>query len=142
MTRLKPILWLVAAGGLGLIFVWRYKIVVEMRAENESLRRQVEQLSQPQTTGTSPGDNSLTPEQMSELLKLRGEVTQLRQQTNEMASLRAQNQKLLASLKDTLENMKLARTNAVAKSPKDALPQDIHPKESWAFRGLRSQACF
>ncbi|HWD92104.1 MAG TPA: hypothetical protein VG938_07115 [Verrucomicrobiae bacterium] len=136
MKRIKTISSLIALCGLASLLIWQHELLTKLRAENEALRGQMEQPSPLPVAQPSPDDNALTQEQMSELLKLRGEVTQLRGQANEIASLREQNEKLLASLTD----LKPAQTNAVAKKkgPEDALPQDIHPRDSWGFRGYDS----
>jgi hypothetical protein len=137
MSRVKFILPLIAIFGLTLFSFWDCQTRAKLKAENRVLAQQLERLLAPtQMPTNSPGDTALTQEQMSELLKLRGEVTQLRGQTNEISSLREQNKKLEASLTE----IKPAQTNAVAKKkrPEDALPQDIHPRSSWAFRGYDS----
>ncbi|HEX4264195.1 MAG TPA: hypothetical protein VH597_07635 [Verrucomicrobiae bacterium] len=138
MNRTKFFASIIAIVALALLLVWQRESLAKFKAENESLRRQIEQLSRAQAPAisNSSDNNTLTPEQISELLKLRGEVTQLRGKTNEITSLREQNEKLLASLKE----VKPVQTNAVAKKkrPEDALPQDIHPRNSWAFRGYDS----
>lgn len=140
MNRTKFFIAMIAIGVLASLLIWQHESLAKFKAENESLRRQIEQLWRAQTPAISNSSNgdALTPEQMSELLKLRGEVTQLRGETNEIASLREQNEKLEASLK---EIKPAAQTNAVAKKklrPEDALPQDVHPPNSWAFRGYDS----
>jgi len=75
----------------------------------------------------------MNDEQRAEVLKLRVEVTELQTQTNQITVLMDANQKLRDSLR-------AARTPAQSggskkKNPEDALPQDIHPKDSWAYRG-------
>jgi len=72
-------------------------------------------------------------EQLDELLKLRNEVTRLREETNKISALAEANQKLVASLKEAKAPPKDIQKK---KGPEDALPQDIHPRSSWAFRGF------
>jgi len=137
MSRVKFILPLIATCGLAVFFIWEHETRAKLKAENRVLGRQLEQLLQAQSQVAQPSSNdkALAQEQMSELLKLRGEVTQLCEETNEIESLREKNQKLLASLKA----LRPDETNAPAKKrPEDALPQDIHPRDSWAFRGYDS----
>src|ERR1700743_1665074 len=101
MSRVKFIFSLIAICGLALFFVWEHETRAKLTAENRALGRQLEQLLQAhaQVAQPSTDNNALAQEQISELLKLRGEVTQLRGQTNEIALLREQNEKLLAALK-------------------------------------------
>jgi len=141
MSRLKSILVLVVVGGLALFIVVQYEILAKLRAGNNALRSQLDQLTQAQaaresTSNPSATANDLNADQLAELLKLRGEVTQLRGQTNEIAALRQQNDALRASAK-----MAAAAALPVERKKKtadDALPQDIHLKESWGFRGYDS----
>jgi hypothetical protein len=135
MTRLKLILSLVALSAFVLVGVLQYGILKKLRTENKVLRGQLDDLSPAiaaQTGATADAENSSAHEQLSELLKLRGEITQLREQTNQVGALKEANQKLAASLKE----LEALRADTVRKKgPDDALPQDIHPRNSWAFRG-------
>jgi hypothetical protein len=141
VNRLKSILVLVVVGGLALFIVVQCQILAKLRAGNNALRSQLDQLTQAQAaresgSNTSTAGNELNADQLSELLKLRGEVTQLRGLTNEIGALRQQNEALRASVKTAS-----APTPAVEhkkKTADDALPQDIHPKDSWGFRGYDS----
>jgi hypothetical protein len=111
----------------------QYPSSKRLRAENETLKQMVAELKQsqdarePVSSGDSPSN-----EQLNELLRLRGEVTQLRQQTNQITALQNENKNLLVSLESA---KKLATNVTVKKGPGDALPQDIHPKETWQYRG-------
>jgi hypothetical protein len=133
MKTLQRILFFVAVLGLSAFCFFQYRATNKLRDENESLRGQIDQLAHPENSGeTAAPANLRTQEQLSELLKLRGEVTQLRGQTNQIARLAEENQKLVASFKE----LESSRTNSSAKkSPPYALPQDIHPKATWAYRG-------
>lgn len=91
--------------------------VEELRAENERIKAQITEAG---ATGS---------EQMSELLKLRGEVSRLRQAANELNTLRAQNEQLRQAA--GASPVASRATNA----PPDVPPQDIHPKETWSFSG-------
>jgi hypothetical protein len=71
----------------------------------------------------------LSDEQFNELLKLRGEVGMLRQQTNEIGKLRAKNQQL----QDKLTTSKNSATSPSAS-------QTDFSKESWAFAGYTTPA--
>lgn len=138
MTLLKLFLSVVLAGGLAVVAVLQYENLSKLRTENESLRQQLDEWSKAraaQPNSAAAANDAAAREQLSELLKLRAEVTQLRGQTNEIASLRARNEKLLASVKEKEATWAAQPKPSAKKSPEDALPQDIHPKESWAFRG-------
>jgi predicted nuclease with TOPRIM domain len=82
----------------------------KLRAENESLAQQFAQLqtdneSLSNRLATVGDSKSLTDEQFNELLKLRGEVGKLRQQTNELGKLREENRQLnAAAVKNEKDN--------------------------------------
>lgn len=137
MNWLKSILAAVVVVVLASVIALQYANVAKLRFENGALRGQLEQLTQTRSEGDSATNsaanvNDLDESQLAELLKLRGEVTQLRGQTNAIAVMRRENDRLLAALKDG------AQRKPIAKSPEDVPPEDIHSKESWSFRGYDS----
>jgi hypothetical protein len=133
MGKLKLIFAVVVAVGFAIILGRQHLANEKLRAENGSLRASLEQSKPPDAEREpAPVEKSLTKDQLAELLKLRGEVTQLRGQTSQIAALAEANKELVAALKNT----ETSRTNSlVEKGPADALPQDIHPKATWAYRG-------
>jgi hypothetical protein len=132
MTRFKLILSLVALSGLALVAVLQREHLAKLRAENELLRAQFDDLHAAQADASASANDSSTHERLSELLELRVEVTRLREQANQVGALKEANQNLATSLKE----LKGSRTDIPKKKgPEDALPQDIHPRDSWAFRG-------
>jgi hypothetical protein len=136
MKTLQRIIFFVAVLGFLAICFFQYRAGIRLREENASLRANLDQLKQLDAEGApAPAENPLTKDQLAELLRLRGEVTQLRGQTNQIATLAEANKKLVAGLKE----METSRTNSPAKkSLPDALPQDIHPRATWAYRGYGS----
>jgi hypothetical protein len=134
MSRLKPIIAVVVLVGLGCVLAWQYTFNERLRRDNDALRGVIAELKHSQDIREPAAtDDASKKEQLAELLRLRGEVTQLRGQTNQIASLAEANKKLVSSMKE----LESSRTNAlVKKSPPDALPQDIHPKATWAYRGF------
>jgi uncharacterized protein YchJ len=136
MGKLKLIVSAIVAVGLATILVWLHFSNESLRQDNDGLKqslaalKQLSETSAPVTTGETMGE-----EQRAELLQLRAEATQLRTQTNQIEVLTEANQKLKDSLKEA--RTASARTTGSKKQlkPEDALPQDIHPKESWAYRG-------
>ena len=135
MGKLKFIVFAIAIAGLATFLVWQHAQNENLRGDSDVLKRELADLKQLSDVSVpaSSGD-ALTQEQRDELLKLRGEVTELRAQTNQIGAVKETNQKLQVSLRE-------ARTPRVSgggkdeKKPEDALPQDIHPKDSWGFRG-------
>jgi RNA polymerase sigma factor (sigma-70 family) len=103
---------------------------LRLRAENESLRQQVEQLallasendrlSNLVAQAAKPLSND---DQLRELLRLRGEVGQLRSQITELEKLRAENRQLRAA------------ANSRPATQPQATSQDYFPKDSWVFAG-------
>lgn len=134
MRKFKFIVVATALAG-AVIVLWVQRSRNEnLRRENEVLRRAIAELKD--SAGNDrliSTDKSLIKEQLEELLKLRGEVTRLREQTNQIGALILENQKLTTSLRSST-----ASKSKEEKHPQDALPQDIHPKGSWAFRGYAS----
>lgn len=107
MSRIKPILLTItvlAAAAIGLI---QHFQLSKLREDNDSLRQQVGQLSSETerlTNGVPQNPNAAPNNQVSDLLRLRGEVAALRKQTNELSKLRAENGRMRASLANAQPN--------------------------------------
>ncbi|HEY1790235.1 MAG TPA: sigma-70 family RNA polymerase sigma factor [Verrucomicrobiae bacterium] len=98
-TKLKLACSALAVAGAAAAFAVQQHSQNKMRAENESLRQQITQLQADNENVSNrlaeAGDTQkLSDDQFNELLRLRGEVGMLRQQTNELAGLRDENQQL------------------------------------------------
>ena len=134
MSKLKLVVAVPVIAGLGWVLSLQYTFNQRLRRDNDALRGVIAELKQSQDSREPAAtDDASTKEQLAELLRLRGEVTQLRGQTNQIAVLAETNKKLLSSVKE----LESSRTNSsTKKSPPDALPQDIHPRETWAYRGF------
>ncbi len=106
----------------------------KLRQENESLRKQAEQLAPVQAdnerlsnlVAETASSQKVASNQLSELLRLRGEVAGLRSQSDEMKKLAAENQRLRSSL---------ASGSAAKHGAQTGSAEDTLPKESWAFVG-------
>jgi hypothetical protein len=134
MTKVKLGIGVLMVAGLAVLWVMQHQARLELRQKNESLQQQLERAARLEDENerlsnlvAQAGSTRLTG-QTAELLKLRREVAVLRQQTNELQRLQQENQQLRNTL--TLQNA------ALAKKPPEALPLDVHPKESWAFAGF------
>jgi RNA polymerase sigma factor (sigma-70 family) len=97
LTQLKVGLGAIAVAGAATTMVLQHQTQRQLASDNASLSQEIAQLKMdsantPNLAGTS--NNSFSNEQLSELLKLRGEVTALRSQTNQLAKLRDENQKM------------------------------------------------
>jgi hypothetical protein len=93
--------WAVALACIALPLVVRTHFEVEVRHNRESLRAQEEQLrvlhSKTKVPSTdSNSANALASEELSELLRLRGQIALLREQTNLVEKLRQENAQLKA----------------------------------------------
>jgi hypothetical protein len=109
--------------------VIEHRATAGLRVDNRALHHQAEQL-----TGVSEENQrfsnllarascpALTEAQMRELLRLRGGVGVLRQRTNELARMHAENSRLHSG------------TNLPASDPSQPVP-DYLPRASWAFAG-------
>jgi hypothetical protein len=80
--------------------VLQHQTQQQLRSDNESLRQQIAQLKSESDDAANHvvTNNSSQNEQLSELLRLRGEVTALRGQTNQLARLSDENQKMREAL--------------------------------------------
>jgi len=106
MTNLKTgILGAVAVAVVAVFWSAEHRSRIKLREENEALREQVERLK-PLTDENArltkeldraQNDPKLPDEELRELLKLRGEVGQLRRENAEVEKLRLENQQLRAA---------------------------------------------
>jgi len=136
MGKFKLIVSAIAAIGLAIILAWQHFSNESLRQDNDQLKQVLAGLKQ-LSEGSTPAASNDTPieEQHAELLKLRDEVTQLRMQTNQIGVLTEANQKLRASIQEARAAPSPTTGSKKQLKPEDALPQDIHPRESWAYRG-------
>ena len=79
------------------IIFLQYQTRQKLRVENDSLRQQIDQLKTDSQPAPVP-DERISDDDRNELLRLRGEVSALRTQTNQIARLQQQNQQLKDSL--------------------------------------------
>lgn len=109
----------------------------QLRADNESLQRQLERMAQLETDNAqlskiiAQTGGSHSNQHLMELLRLRNEVGMFRRQTNELQHLREQNEQLQAVIKAGNDSRDSQTTN----SPSAAQPLAVYPKASWAFAG-------
>jgi len=126
MTRLTlSIAGLIAVGGIAASLVIRHGEQVKLRERAEAWRQQAEQLAQASAenerlsnlVARSTSSQALSPDQLRELLRLRGQVGLLRQVAGEQAELQATNQRLRAGMAVSEEELAAARaaTNFWAK---------------------------
>jgi RNA polymerase sigma factor (sigma-70 family) len=104
----------------------------KLRAENESLTQQLAQLQTDNENfsnrlAATNNSEKLPNEELNELLKLRGEVGKLREQTNALATLREENHQLRSTL--------LAQKKSETPRALRTVSQTDFPKESWTFAG-------
>jgi hypothetical protein len=98
---ISGIAWAVALACIALPLVVRTHFQAEVRHNRESVRAQEEQLQVLQSKTKVPSTDSnaadpLTTDELSELLRLRGQIALLRQQTNLVEKLRQENAQLKA----------------------------------------------
>jgi RNA polymerase sigma factor (sigma-70 family) len=103
MTKVKfSIISVIAVVGVATPLVIQHQSQARLREENEALRQQASQLAQVVAENErlsnlvmqAKGAESLSREQMSELLRLRGEVGRLRREGKELETLQADNRQL------------------------------------------------
>ncbi len=102
MTHLKAVAGAMAAAGVITSVVLQQHAQAKVRAADDALQRQAEQLRQLQTENsqlsrlTTQADTSRV-DNLDELVRLRSEVAALREQTNAFIALEAENRRLRAS---------------------------------------------
>ena len=105
MTKLKPaILGIVAAVAVATLVIIQHQSVSRLREESRTLQEEQNKVSQltsenerlSNLLAQANREQSMQPDQAHELLKLRGEVTSLRQKSKELARLQQENQELRA----------------------------------------------
>ncbi len=110
MTKLKTaIAGAVLLAGVSTPIVWQHQTQVRLRDENRSLQEQLarsahqkDQLSNQLAQASS--SQSVSAEQLNELMRLRSQVGQLRQQTNVIGKLIEANERLSRALADAGRN--------------------------------------
>jgi len=125
MNKLKFAVVGVALAAAVVALVMQNQAQVRLRAENESLRSQLDQLTQSQADNETFSNQlakvqAAADAQTTELLKLRGEVGMLRKQAVEMTGLQKQNQQLSAALATS-------RAAQLARPPPETAPKITPP---------------
>jgi hypothetical protein len=109
-SKLKAALTIAFLLGAAAIIFLQYQTRQKMRAENDSLRQQIAQLKS-DTPDTAAADSKpVNSDDFNELLRLRGEVSALRTQTNQIAKLQQQNQQLQDSLTNAIQTRQQSAT--------------------------------
>lgn len=138
MTKLKLIVVILVMAGVGIFWAIEHQSQVRLLTENAALRQQVEQITQLEAENerlsnmVAQANGPAAKTQLSELLKLRGEVTRLREQTNELQRLRAQNGRLQSALNSGDDASVSPATNSTPVKP----PLAVFPRSAWAFAGF------
>lgn len=102
MTKLKVALGAIVVAGVGTTVVLEHQALTRLRGQNQALQQQVEQLTRqaaerqrrPDLNAQAGKLAQLRDQELRELKRLRDGVGALRQQTNEIANLRAENSQL------------------------------------------------
>jgi len=100
LTKVKLAISALAVAGTATAFVWQHQVQVQLRTDNATLTQQLAQLKTDNDSLSNrlaaAGDSQKSTDgQLAELLKLRGEVGQLRRQAGEVDKLRQENKRLL-----------------------------------------------
>jgi hypothetical protein len=121
--------------GAGTALFLQHRSLLDLDRENQALRQRIEDMSQlaakneglAKLAAQASSSRALPDRQFSELLKLRGEVGRLRQQSQEAEKLRNEIQRLGAEA--------ASRKTPAGNASPDAASESNVPKESWAFAG-------
>ena len=107
MTKLKVgVISAVAIASVATPLVIQHQAQVKLRDQNQALRQRADQLTELQEenqrlsnlVAQANGSLALSKDQLSELMRLRGEAAMFRKQTNEFQKLREENRRLQESL--------------------------------------------
>ena len=101
MTKLKLGLGVLVVAGASTALIVQHQAREKLLVANEALTQQIAQLKADNESLSGLATQAKTPaappsDQLDELLRLRGEVGMLRQQTNELGRFRQENRRLLA----------------------------------------------
>jgi hypothetical protein len=125
--------WILAGGvllGVSIFVGWRgHKEAAALRAANRELQARLATLDMERTNALARPTTESIPAVSPELLKLRGEVAQLRRQTNEMQKLQSENTRLRAAM------VSAAQTQPKEASANNTNSGSFVPREAWAFAG-------
>jgi hypothetical protein len=133
--KISRVLGAAAALGLAIWTALEHQRRVSLGQEHQALEQRLEEMTQlvasnerlSNLLAQAKSPRSLTEEESRELLRLRGQVGALRQQSRELETAREENRQARA----TLEN-RLASKSA---APGTTATADYWPQDSWAFKG-------
>ncbi len=142
MTKLKAgIISAVVIAGAAIPFAVQERSQTRLRADNRALRRQVDQLTADNdrlsnllTQANSSG--SLPKEQLSELMKLRGEVGLLRKHTNQLGKLREENRRSQTSLAESEQSSQSSEDDPAAEQQEQMLHAKLNDSKALMFSFL------
>ncbi len=126
VTKLKAgIIGAVVVAGAATSFVIQHQAQVRLREGNQTLRHRVDRLAAENNRlanllAQAGRSQALSQDQLSELMRLRGEAGELRKQQKELEKLRV---------------AVGVQRSAAAAPPSEATKADTIPKELWAFSG-------
>lgn len=111
-SKLKTVLGLIIVAGAAVLIFLQYQTQQKLRAENESLQQQIAQLKSASEDKPTANSTAASSEDFNELLRLRGSVSALRSQTNQIAKLEAQNQQLRQATTNAQEQQRARAVEA------------------------------
>lgn len=135
-SAVLSVVCIVAVAGSGIGTALTHQAWLRLAAEHQALEQQLGQMAELSARNAqlslllakSPAPPTLPEEQNRELLRLRGEVGRLRQQTQELETARAENRQAHAALDRSQPGARTAAAKAAATA-------DYWPQDSWAFTG-------
>jgi hypothetical protein len=135
--NITSVVGIAAVVGLAVWVACEHQRRVGLRREHKALEQQLDEMAQLITSNEqlsnllaqAKSPQSLTDEQSRELLRLRGQVGVLRQQSRELETVREENRQARAALESSLRSQNPAKAAATA---------DYWPQDSWAFKGYAS----
>ena len=128
-----------AVVGLAVWVAFEHQRRAGLRREHQALEPQLEEMARligsneqlSNLLAQAKSRRSLTDDRSRELLRLRGQVGVLRQQSRELETVREENRRARAALESSLKSQGAA-------APQAAATADYWPQDSWTFRGFAS----
>jgi hypothetical protein len=138
MLRVERIISFVLILGLAAVAVVNWRRAALFQVDNEQLRAKVAELesdvlSSSKHATAQATELELLKQRSAELVKLRGEVTQLRASNHVVQTLTAENQRLRTEIQQRRNTP--ASVAAQVGAPQPPASNTIFPKENWQFAG-------
>jgi len=133
VAKLRLFIFVAVIIALAVLLERQYEAHRQLRSQRDSLQAQFKRIEELEAENVrlsnivARANTPLAETQLAELQSLREQVELLRHRTNEIATLRAEIDRLHSALSDA--------GISIADTPPDVPAEDIYPRENWQFAG-------